>query len=466
MNEETAGRTAPLQYTGRAAGEGAAMPRQSAHSTRAALEARLADGGVPDKLGKYQIGEELGRGTCGVVFKAFDPFVKRTVALKLALARKTGSNSQSERTFFAEAHAAGSLHHPHIVSIYDAGTEGDFNYIVMEYIDGRPLSDYATGKAGPLSADEVIDIGFRCAKALAYSHERSVLHRDIKPGNIMLSQADGAKIMDFSIAEFMQGAGVSTQAVVGSPAYMAPEQVARENIGPRTDLYGLGAVLYHLLAGEPPFMAQQMKMLFEMVRYAPAPQLKTLRPELPEALCALVDQLLEKEPEKRPATGEQVAAALAKMSTRIRHAERQVRRKENRNALRSLRFFTYFADAEIDELLAVATMLQFRAGDRIIREGDSDNAFYIIAQGEAEVRKGDAVLSTLAKGDVFGEMGFVTASRRSASVIAQSEVLTLRVTQAAVEQVSEGCQLSYYRTFAETLIFRLAMTSARLQAKG
>ncbi|MGB1556330.1 MAG: serine/threonine-protein kinase [Oceanococcaceae bacterium] len=445
------------------------MPGEQSQRTRAELEAKLAEG-PPPTIGKYRIENELGRGTCGVVYKGFDPFVRRTVAVKLALAREQNDPNaadKAERTFFSEAHAAGSLQHPHIVSIYDAGTEGDFHYIVMEFVAGRPLSDYASGKAAALSTDQIIEIGFRCAKALAYSHAQGVLHRDIKPGNIMLAEDGDAKIMDFSIAEFMQGGGsMSTQAVVGSPAYMAPEQIAREGIGPRADLYGLGAVLYHLLAGEPPFVAQQMKLLFDMVQYAPAPQLSAVRPDLPPELCNLVNQLLEKDPEQRPAGGEQVASVLAKLSTRLRHADRQIQRKENRNALSSLRFFERFNEEEIDELLSVATMLKFAAGDTVVKEGDTENAFYIIANGQAEVFKGGKSLSTLNKGDVFGEMGFLTSTRRTATVKARCEMLALRVTQAAVDQVSDACQLSYYRTFAETLIFRLAITSARLGAKS
>ncbi|HUP92103.1 MAG TPA: serine/threonine-protein kinase, partial [Solimonas sp.] len=162
-------------------------------------------GTAPDKIGKYVIREELGRGAGGIVYKSYDPFVQRDVAVKVARHQSeegtTPEESEEGRAFFAEARAAGLLQHPHIVSLYDAGVEGSLFYIVMEYIDGGTLAPLCNPNNLRPALDRVTDIIFKCAKALDYSHSKGILHRDIKPNNIMLNRAGLVKIMDFSIAE-------------------------------------------------------------------------------------------------------------------------------------------------------------------------------------------------------------------------------------------------------------------------
>ena len=424
-------------------------------------------GEIPEQLGKYLLHEEIGRGTCGVVYKAYDPFVARDVAIKLALsdtALDPTQSMQQNREFFAEAHAAGMLHHPHIVSVFDAGVEANFSYIVMEYFNGRTLAEYMQDhKQMPISL--IVDIIFKCAKALDYSHKRGVLHRDIKPGNIMLSE-DGvtAKIMDFSIAEMLQGNTLKPETVVGSPAFMAPEQVRRQNMGPTADLYSLGAVMYYLLCGEPPFVAQDIRRLLDMVKSLPAFDPRAKRPDTPDSVANLVLRLLDKNPEKRHQTGADLAADLTRINTQLSQAERQLSRTENRDSLRRLRFFDDFEDNEIDEFMTASSMLSFQAGDTIIKEGDIDNAFYILVVGSVSVSKSGTRIMSLGKGDVFGEIAFLTATKRTATVRAESPALALKINAAGLDQVSEQVQLRYYRVFCENLIYRLSITSAKLSA--
>lgn len=423
---------------------------------------------IPEQLGKYLLQDEIGRGTCGVVYKAYDPFVARDVAIKLALndtAVDPTESMQQNREFFAEAHAAGMLHHPHIVSVFDAGVVDGFSYIVMEYVDGCTLAEAVKQNNAPMPVDQVIDIIFKCAKALDYSHKRGVLHRDIKPGNIMLAQ-DGstAKIMDFSIAEMLQGNKLRPETVVGSPAFMSPEQIRKQDMGPSSDLYSLGAVMYYLLCGEPPFVAQDIRRLLDMVKSLPAPSPRSKRPELPDTVIEVVERLLSKDPAQRFESGQDLAVQLTRINNQLSHAERQLNRAENRDSLRRLRFFDDFDDAEIDEFMAAANMLSFHAGDTIIQEGDIDNAFYIVVVGNVSVSKAGTTMMALGKGDVFGEIAFLTATRRTATVSASSEVLVLKINAAAMEQVSERVQLRYYRVFCENLIYRLSMTTAKLSA--
>lgn len=422
---------------------------------------------IPDQLGKYLLQEEIGRGTCGVVYKAYDPFVARDVAMKLALsdtALDPTESMQQNREFFAEAHAAGMLHHPHIVSVFDAGVEDSISYIVMEYVEGGTLSEFVRDK-GAMPVNQAVDVVFKCAKALDYSHKRGVLHRDIKPGNIMLADdASTAKIMDFSIAEMLQGNTIRPETVVGSPAFMSPEQVRRQDMGPSSDLYSLGAVLYYILAGEPPFIAHDIRRLLDMVKSLPATNLQEKNKNIPESVARVVSKLLDKNPDNRYQSGQDLAAELTRINTQLTQQERQLSRTESRDSLRRLRFFDEFEDAEIDEFMTASSMLSFHAGEVIIKEGEIDNAFYIVVVGSVSVSKGGTNMMTLGKGDVFGEIAFLTATRRTATVRAESEVLALKINAAAMDQVSDQVQLRYYRVFCENLIYRLSITSAKLSA--
>ncbi|MFP5305890.1 MAG: protein kinase domain-containing protein [Gammaproteobacteria bacterium] len=421
---------------------------------------------APARIAKYEIRGELGRGACGVVYKAFDPFVQRYVALKVALKDPGARSSQThERAFFAEAHAAGMLQHPHIVSLYDAGVEGDLSYIVMEFIDGETLLPLCRPKGARAPLEQVVDIGFKCAKALDYAHGKGVLHRDIKPSNIMLTRDGMPKLMDFSIAEIRSGeVAEGPRSVVGSPLYMSPEQILRQPLGPASDLYSLGAVLFQLLTGTPPFSNAAIPELFRAIRMQPAPRIKDLRPDIPDAVSDIVGRLLLKDTAQRYASGQELAAALTRLFDQLRLAGNQVSRRESRDSLRRLHFFNSFSDEEIDEILNASTMATYAPGETLIKEGEIDNAFYLIARGSADVIKGGKTIHRLDKGDCVGEIGFLTAARRTASVVAASSVLALKVNATLMDEVSRDCQLRFYKVFTETLIYRLSLTSAKLSA--
>lgn len=422
---------------------------------------------MPAAIGKYEVRRELGRGTCGIVYQGFDPFVQREVAIKVSLHSLAGDDQDKRtdsRNFFVEARAAGMLQHAHIVSLFDAGVEGDLSYIVMEYIDGDTLREYTRKNGKRLPIEQVVDVIFRCGKALDFAHKKGVLHRDIKPGNIMLDHEGVVKIMDFSVAELTQQASTSRNALVGSPLYMSPEQVRREPPLPQSDLYSLGAVMYELLAGEPPFSSQDIGGLFDAIKNAPIPALHEKRADLPKDLCEIVERLLHKDPAKRFASGQELATALTRVYDALRYSGEQLARRENRDSLRALAFFNDFADAEIDEILNVSSMVSFQKGATIIQEGELDNIFYIIALGSVEVRKGSRTLQVFGKGDCFGEIGFLMKTKRTASIVAQTPVLLLKINATEMQQVSQDCQLRYYKVFTENLIYRLALTSAQLAA--
>jgi len=210
------------------------------------------------QLGRYRILGEVGHGAMGIVYKAEDPLLGRIVAIKtITLVTDEAERVEYEARFFQEARAAGGLNHPNLITIHDIGREGDIAYMAMELLEGIELREVMTRGEIPLRL--ALDIGAQAAEGLAYAHERGVVHRDIKPGNIMLVRGRHAKVMDFGIAR-MRISDVKTQtgAILGSPKYMSPEQVAGRRVDHRADIFSLGVVLYELAAGEPPFSAPNM----------------------------------------------------------------------------------------------------------------------------------------------------------------------------------------------------------------
>jgi eukaryotic-like serine/threonine-protein kinase len=427
---------------------------------------------VPERIGKYLIRGELGRGAGGVVYKSYDPFVRRDVAVKIARhqggAATPPEESEDGQAFFAEARAAGMLQHPNIVSLFDAGVEADLFYLVMEYIDGQTLLAHCQPQGARLPVERVLEIVFKCANALDYSHSRGILHRDIKPSNIMLTGGGVPKIMDFSIAEIntdtASGFALS-QSLLGSPLYMSPEQVRMEQLTPASDLYSLGAVMYQLLTGAPLYRAPDLRQLFQQIETRPAPRVEELRPDVPPEVCGVVAHLLQKRARDRFQSGKDLAGELTRLYDALRVQERQAARRDNSNSLRRLRFFDRFSDSEIEEVLNASNLTNHAAGSVIVQEGEIENAFYIIVVGSAEVRRMGKPLHRLEKGDCYGESGFLPGQRNTASVIAGSQVLALKVSGTRLEQRSEGCQLRFYKTFLESMIYRLSMTSLKAAAK-
>lgn len=423
--------------------------------------------GLPPRIGKYEIQGLLGKGASGLVYKGTDPFVRREVAVKIALQLSEdhlhlSGGESAISTFFTEARAAGMLNHPHIVALYDAGMELDLCYIVMEYVDGDTLLPW-TRKSGPrLSPDRVVDIIQKCARGLGYSHAKGVLHRDIKPSNIMLTKDGIPKIMDFSIAEVNSQTNETASVAAGSPLYMAPEQVMRQSVGPSADLYALGAVMYQLFTGEPPFFSPHLPALFTAIRNQPAPRLELKRPDLPQEICNIVAKLLAKKALDRYQSGGELATILLREYERMRHSDAQNSRVEGRNSLRGLSFFNDFSDSEINDLLSASQLKTFSTGAVIVTEDEMEASFYVLALGQVEVRKANLLLYPLGKGDCFGEVALSPTTKRSTSVVALSTVLVLKINTSLLDNLPPDSQLRFYKTFTQTLMHRQTMASARL----
>jgi hypothetical protein len=273
-----------------------------------------------DRLGRYQLEREIGRGAMGVVYLGRDTAINRMVAIKaipLASEFSDAELVEARSRFFREAETAGRLNHPNIVTIYDVGEERGLAYIAMEYLKGRHVSDYAKPN-NLMEPRKVLEIIGRTAEALGFAHKQGVVHRDIKPANLMYDPStDVLKITDFGIARLTGAGSTRTGIVLGTPSFMSPEQLEGRNVTGHSDLFSLGVSLFQLLTGQLPFTADSMTGLMQQIAEAPHAPLRAFRPDLPACVESIIDRALAKNPDARYDSGAQMAAALDDCRSRI-----------------------------------------------------------------------------------------------------------------------------------------------------
>ena len=413
---------------------------------------------VPEKIGKYVIINKIGKGSTGMVYLSHDPYYRRDVAIKVYNSEEDSDADRarvSRKMFFNEAHMVGMLQHPNIMPIYDAGEEDGKYYVVTEHIQGaRTLAAYCRPD-NLLRVDDVVEIIYKCAKALHYAHGRGVIHRDIKPSNVMLTIDNDVRIIDFGIAICADADISRIEGIAGSPSYMSPEQVQSEDLTSASDIYSLGAVLYELLTGFRPFRADNLSKLLHQIVYATPPPIHTYRDDLPEELEHVVAMTMQKDPLKRCASGNAMAADLTRVYQDLRAKYDSLDNQEHFDLLRTLTFFHEFSHAEIWEVLRASDWHEYQDGDDIVREGEMDDRFYIIVSGECNVEANGRKIGTLSAGDCFGETSYVRGAKRTASITAAGGITILRVSSTLMEQVSQACQLRFNKVFLRSLITRL-----------
>jgi serine/threonine-protein kinase len=304
----------PAQTPARQSGAGA--PSGSViEQTAAGFVAPVDASGVPKRIGRYEVISELGRGAMGAVYKARDPNLGRAVAVKVILTANLTPQALEDykKRFYREAEAAGRMMHPGVVTIHDMGEDPPTGqpFLVMEFIEGKPLESLLEESPSGLPVERALEIGVQVAEALDFAHKQGVIHRDIKPANIMVTRDGRAKIADFGIAK-MEGANLTqTGQLVGTPAFMSPEQFSGGAIDARSDLFSLGAVLYEMFTGKMPFGGNTVtEIIFKVVQMPPAPACK-LNPLLPPSVEVLLNRCLAKEPDKRYPNARALADDLA-----------------------------------------------------------------------------------------------------------------------------------------------------------
>jgi serine/threonine protein kinase len=436
-------------------------------SRLAATDTLDSGSALPAQIGKYRIRSKVGEGATSEVFLAHDPFRGRDVAIKRVRPGLIPDSREShfqQRFFAAEAALVGRLNHPNVVQILDAVADDEASYLVMEYVSGITLRRYCRADS-LLPLAQIVEIGFKCAMALGYCFRQGLIHRDVKPANLLVVQ-DGDRIVDVKVTDFGSvfnlGADHTQIYRVGSLAYMSPEQLDGDALDCRADIYSLAAVLYHLIAGRPPFDAVQQPAIMNQIYNSTPPPLAELREGVSPALQSLIERSLAKQREQRPADWEAFAQALSGLI-----ADRQVPRgalqevldSERFTLLRSLEFFTGFGDVELWEVVHRARWQRHTYGQALYRKGEEGNTFHIVTQGQVEVYRDGRAVASLGPGSSVGEMAYLAPNPElrvhTVDVLVSQPATTVSFSPDSIGQLSLATRHLFDKAFIGVLVRRL-----------
>lgn len=438
------------------------MSTQTAHNT--SPQGGLA---IPQQIGKYPVIRRLGEGATSEVFLARDEFLERDVAIKRVRPGAIADPSDGryfERFFAAEAALVGRLKHPNVVQIYDAVVDPVESYLVMEHVAGSTLRPYCRPDQ-LLPLELIVELGFKCAMALGYVYRQGLIHRDVKPANLLAVISNGS-VTDVKITDFGSALNMSSEITqvyrVGSLAYMSPEQLDGNTLDCRADMYSLGAVLYHLIAGRPLFDAASQSAMMNQIYTAEPVPLSQLRAGVSEGVDAVILSALAKQPADRYLSWDDFARALSGLITNQEVPRGQLQGvldSERFNLLRSLEFFSNFGDVELWEVVHRAKWQRFPFGHPLYSKGQEGGSFHILAQGEVEVFREGEKVAQLGAGTSVGEMAYLAPSpelkRHSANVIVTDPATTISFTPESLAQVSPNCRHSFDEAFIRVLVRRL-----------
>ena len=425
------------------------------------------DPDLPARIGKYRVVSRLGEGATSQVFLAHDDFNDRQVAIKRVREATLGDGLDGhyrEHFFAAEAALAGKLQHPNVVQIFDAEHDARPPYIVMEYVPGVTLRRFCRADA-LLPLAQIVEIGFKCAMALGYVFRQGLIHRDVKPANI-LAVMNQDTVVDVKLSDF--GSVLNTRSDrtqvyrVGSLAYMSPEQLDGSALDARADMFSLAAVLYHLVAGRPPFDAQNQAVLMHQICHATPPPLIGLRDGVPERMDAILQRALSKQAADRYANWDEFAqewSSLVANREVPRGPLQEVLDSERFNLLRKLEFFAGFGDVELWEVVHRAQWLRHGYGAALYRKGDTGNTFHIIAQGRVDVYRDGNRVAQLGAGTSVGEMAYLAPSDElrihAADVIVSDAATTISFTPQTLDCLGPGTRHLFDSAFIKVLVRRL-----------
>ncbi len=417
------------------------------------------------QIGKYTVKHMLGKGATGTVYLAVDTFSGAEVALKTIEPEvfadpEFGSIYRAQ--FLNEASLAGKLKHPHIVAILDAVVGDDSGHIAMEYVPGGDLSQHVRLDK-MLSVEDVVQVGFKCCWALDYAFREGIVHRDIKPANIMLVGGTEVKIADFGAALLRKTQVVQT-ANIGSPYYMSPEQLSGRELTLHSDMYCLGVVMYELLTGKRPFIADNMEDLVKKIlNDAPVPPSK-LRPSLTPSIDKIVLQALGKRPEHRYPTWAEFAGELSAVAQFLSQPQ-TVPDSEKFIALKQVAMLNTLTDAETWELVKAGRWSRAEPGQVLITEDQQGQSFFFLAQGQVKVTQKGRLLNLIDHGECVGEMGYIRGGEmtRQATVSTMTRSTLAEFEPEALAKMSVGAQLHFTRALASNLVDRLALANTRIK---
>ncbi|MBT9461710.1 MAG: protein kinase [Rugosibacter sp.] len=433
----------------------------------------------PDRIGKYEIRGKLGDGATSTVYLGYDEFSAREVAIKVIfpdVLRDKEHGLQYRRLLLTEASLAGKLQHPHIVEIFDAVINDEQSYIVMEYVPGGTLEPFCKPDT-LLPIERVVEIIFKCTRALDYANRAGITHRDIKPANILLTgkaennqvTASGGdiKISDFGAALISDIENSQTQVFgVGSPAYMSPQQLSDQPLTLQTDIYSLGVVMYQLLTGRLPFEASSnFGMIYQICNTEPPPP-TTFRIDIPPGLAAVIKRAMQKDLAVRYQSWREFSHDLAQSfrNTQLSVQSTDFPDSEKFETLRTLVFFTEFSDVELWEVVRFSRWSELAPRTVIMKEGEPGDFFAFLLAGELAVEKNKRTLVTLHPGECFGEMAIIQRGQhtRSANIVALTTARVVTIPALALQHSSDACRMHFYQGFLNVIAQRLDNANQRL----
>ena len=421
---------------------------------------------TPTDIGKYQIERELGRGASGVVYLAHDTFRDNWVAIKQIHPHLMIDQAEAvkyRRLLHNEAVLVGQINHPHIVSLIDVDERANPPYLVLEYVQGHSLEQH-THPDTLLPVSEVLDIAFKCCNALEYAHLHGLVHRDIKPANILLRNDGEVKLTDFGAAVSQKGDVTQLVGLIGSPAYMSPEQIREEKLTQQSDMFSLGVVLYELLTGQKPFQGDtDYATIYKIGAEEPA-SVRVLRPELPKALSDLVKTAIAKRPADRFPNWGAFANAIFGANSSVVKLSSQITELEQFQKLRQLDFMREFSDVAIWETLRLGRIRNLERGTVLMEEDSVGRSFYLLLEGKVKVTKKGLALTKLKAGVSIGEMAYLQPGEnlRSATVTAETDISVLKLKSISVKQASVELQSCFDKAFIKMLVTRLIAANQQL----
>jgi serine/threonine protein kinase len=421
-----------------------------------------------DRIGKYQLDKIIGKGGSGTVYHAIDTFSGIEVALKvlnMSDANLPDFDQTNFMQFMTEAALAGQLTHPHIASILEAAVTDDYGYIAIEYVAGGDLSKYT--KLGSLiSQEDAIQIAFKSCGALDYAFRQGIVHRDIKPQNILIADGTNIKVADFGAA-YLGKTHDAQLASIGSPLFMSPEQVRNIPLGFHSDMYSLGVVLYLLFTAQRPYLSSSLAELSQDILKTVPVAPSSHRPELSKDIDQILLRMMAKNPEDRYPSWAELALDIAKIG-RLSVHQSEITDSDKFEALKKIRLLDQLNDAEIWELVQSCKWSRIPARTVIVREGESGSSLFFIGSGQVKVTKQARLLNLLEAGDCIGEMSYIKSGEipRQATVESMRDVVLAEFDMTALEKLSLKCRYQLSQALLHALVDRLILADERLIKSG
>ena len=418
---------------------------------------------IPERFGRYRVTGTLGTGAMGEVYAATDEALGREVAIKVLKSQRNELAARMlDERFRQEARAIASLTHPNVVVVFDIGLDADPPYLVMERVAGPSLKERLA--TGALAEPEVRALGIQIARALSAAHERGIVHRDVKPANILIEPDGTPVLLDFGMARSGDDFALTmTGELAGTPLYMSPEQVRSGELDHQSDMFSLGVVLYELLTGSRPFSGDSLPQVFAAILEARPAAPSAVRPELGPEIDRILLRMLHRIPAERYPGWAELALDLAGIG-RLSVYEQAIADSEKFIALRRFPPLKRLDDADIWELVHASTWRRLPPQTVLMREEDDGGTLLFLASGELKVTKQGRLLNLLRTGEYFGEMAYIKAGglRRQATVESITDVLIAEFAPGSIERLGKNCQLQLSLALMHTLVDRLAMADERI----